>query len=197
MSFTLFRECSLLFTGWHVKVEQINCEISATKKEIQEISRQFDLFIYCSNPPFFIENYVKELADGRSEIHEKKINAGSQKFSFYQKSFYDFLSILNFDFSFYSCTERRRKNFRRWVEKHGKNVSDFFSLPLLLLRHIQLKQSSIDETTRNQMTKEKERQTPASKPSKVELRNNKNINSKNVFLLCASLAFDFLDIISS
>lgn len=133
------------FTGWHVKVEQINSEVSATKKRYLNDFLHSICSLLCNSTILF-EN--KQLARILQQTADENRCRLAKLFSFYRKYFYDFLSILNFDFLFDSVGELRKKN----LSCDTKTKSTTFCS---LLRHIQLKQSPIDETTRNQMTNEK------------------------------------------
>lgn len=76
---------------------------------------------------------------------------------YHTSSFYDFLSILNFAALF---DRKRGEEEEEKAARLGSLRRKWFSSRvrcqfLYVLRHIQLKQSPIDETKRNQMTKKK------------------------------------------
>lgn len=164
-----------VFTGWHVKVEQINSEVSATKKRYLNDFLHSICSLLCNSTILF-EN--KQLARILQQTADENRCRLAKLFSFYRKYFYDFLSILNFDFLFDSVGElRKKKSFLR----HENKINDFL-LPSATHSIKTIADWRDDEESDDER---KERQTPASKPSKVELRNNKNINSRNVFLVYA------------
>lgn len=108
--FLFLRECNSCFglqasnSGWHVKVEQINCEsFCYQNKRFKDFQRDF-LHSICSDPPFFVANNRKRFLKKKKRRNVKN-QCGIGKVFFLSEIFLRLFKYLELCFIFFFSYE--------------------------------------------------------------------------------------------